>query len=310
MNPSPWYVILGPTGVGKTAAAIHAACSLDAEILSADSAQVYRGMDIGTSKPGRRDRVAVAHHLIDCVDPLQGFSVAEYVRLARKASHAIESGGKRVLIVGGTGLYLRALLEGLFNGPPASRTVRARLLEEAETFGPELLRSRLCRIDPEAAGKIGSRDVRRLVRALEVFELTGRPISAHQTQWNGPGRPVVIAGLRREREDLYRRIEKRVDRMVQEGLFQEVKTLLDAGVSPGSTAMQAIGYREISECFVGQRTRSEAIRLIKRNTRRLAKRQMTWFRGMKDIHWLSVARAEQASFTAKRLVDLFERYSS
>ncbi|MBN1918683.1 MAG: tRNA (adenosine(37)-N6)-dimethylallyltransferase MiaA [Verrucomicrobia bacterium] len=283
----PVYLV-GPTGVGKTATALALAERLPIEIVSADSMQVYRELDILSAKPTADDRARVPHHLIDILDVTEPFSAAEFRRLAEAAIVSIERRGKRALVVGGTGLYIRALADGLFDGPDASRDVRQRLLDEAEAKGTDHLHARLTEVDPAAAGKIARHDLRRIVRALEVYETTGRPISAQQTEWAEP-KACLMLGLRLPRATLYARINARVDAMFEAGAVEEVERLVAAGIQQGSTAMQAIGVREITAYLRGDTTLDEAKRRIKTQTRRYAKRQLTWFRKDPRIVWYDVA---------------------
>lgn len=289
---SPLICILGPTAVGKTEIAIQLAQHLDAEIVSLDSRQIYREMDIGTAKPTPDQRGAVPHHLIDCVGVDQPFSVAEYQRLADTAIAKIHELGKRTMAVGGAGLYFRGLVDGLFDGPSADAEIRSKLQREAEEHGNVALHERLHQCDPETANRVHPNNRVKVIRALEVYELTGKPISALQQQWkmNEPRYPFRALGLNMPRDMLYRRIEERVDRMVDIGLIEEVKGLLDQGYPRSCVAMQSFGYKELIEYLDGTRTLDEAIALLKQNTRRFAKRQLTWFRNDPRIEWLDISR--------------------
>ena len=289
---SPLICIVGPTAVGKTEIAIQLAQHLNAEIVSLDSRQIYREMDIGTAKPTLDQRGAVPHHLIDCVDVDQPFSVAEYQRLADTAIEDIRERGKRPMAVGGAGLYFRGLIDGLFEGPGADAEIRAKLQREADEHGNVALHERLHRCDPEAANRIHPNNLVRVIRALEVYELIGKPISALQQQWktNEPRYPFRAFGLNMPREVLYRRIEDRVDRMIEIGLIEEVKGLLDQGYPRDCVAMQSFGYKELIDHLDGKRTLDEAIALLKQNTRRFAKRQLTWFRNDPRIEWIDTSQ--------------------
>ena len=289
---SPLTCIVGPTAVGKTEIAIQLAQHLNAEIVSLDSRQIYRGMDIGTAKPTLDQRGAVPHHLIDCVDVDQPFSVAEYQRLADAAITQIRERNKRVMAVGGAGLYFRGLIDGLFEGPGGDAEIRAKLQREADEHGNIALHERLRRCDPEAANRIHPNNRVKVIRALEVYELTGQPISALQQQWkmNKPRYLFRAFGLNMPREVLYRRIEERVDQMVEIGLIEEVKGLLDQGYPRSCVAMQSFGYKELIDHLDGKRTLDEAIALLKQNTRRFAKRQLTWFRNDPRIEWLDISQ--------------------
>ena len=289
---SPLICIVGPTAVGKTEIAIQLAQHLDAEIVSLDSRQIYREMDIGTAKPIPEQQRAVPHHLIDCVDVDQTFSVAEYQRLADTAIAEIRERGKRTMAVGGAGLYFRGIIDGLFDGPGADAEIRAKLQREADEHGNVALHERLRRCDPETANRVHPNNLVRVIRALEVYELTGKPISSLQQQWkmNEPRYPFRAFGLNMPRETLYQRIEERVNRMVEAGLIEEVKGLLDQGCPRNCVAMQSFGYKELIDYLDGKRTLDEAISLLKQNTRRFAKRQLTWFRNDPRIEWLDTSQ--------------------
>ena len=284
--------ILGPTAVGKTEIAIQVAQRLNAEIVSLDSRQIYRGMDIGTAKPTPDQRGAVPHHLIDCVEVDQPFSVAEYQQLADVAITEIHGRGKRTMAVGGAGLYFRGIIDGLFDGPGADTDIRAKLQREADEHGNTALHERLRRCDPAAADRVHPNNLVRVIRALEIYELTGKPISTLQGQWkkSEPRYPFRAFGLNIAREMLYRRIEDRADRMVEAGLIEEVKWLLDQGYPRNCVAMKSFGYKELIEYLDGKRTLDEAIALLKQNTRRFAKRQLTWFRNDPRIEWLDISQ--------------------
>ena len=289
---SPLICIVGPTAVGKTEIAIQLAQHLDAEIVSLDSRQIYRGMDIGTAKPTPDQQRAVPHHLIDCVEVDQPFSVAEYQRLANTAIAEIQERGKRTTAVGGAGLYFRGIIDGLFDGPGADAETRSKFQREADEHGNVALHERLRQCDPEAANRVHPNNLVRVIRALEVYELTGKPISAFQQQWkkNEPRYPFRAFGLNMPREVLYRRIEERVDQMVEIGLIEEVKWLLDQGYPRNCIAMQSFGYKELIDYLDGMRTFDEAISLLKQNTRQFAKRQLTWFRNDPRIEWLDTSQ--------------------
>ena len=283
--------IVGPTAVGKTEIAVQLAQQLDAEIVSLDSRQIYREMNIGTAKPTPDQRGAVPHHLIDCVDVDQPFSVAEYQRLADAAITQIRERDKRTMAVGGAGLYFRGLIDGLFDGPGADAEIRAKLQREADELGNVALHERLRQCDPEAADRVHPNNLVRVIRALEVYELMGKPISALQRQWtmDEPRYPFRAFGLDMPREALYRRIEDRVDLMVEAGLVEEVKGLLDRGYPRNCVAMQSFGYKELIDYVDGGRRLDEAIALLKQNTRRFAKRQLTWFRSDPRIEWIDIS---------------------
>lgn len=279
-------VILGPTAVGKTEVGILVAEALDAEILSADSMQVYRGMEIGTAKPTPEQRARVRFHLVDVVDPNETFSAARFKALAWQAIDQIEARGKRVLIVGGTGLYLRVLLEGFTLPPvPQDPTLRARLQAEVQRYGSPFLHQKLQEVDPEAAHQLHPNDAVRIIRALEVYYHTGCPISRLQRR-ETPSRRLVKFGLSLPRPLLYQRINERVDRMMAAGFLEEVRNLLSRGYSPDLTSMKSLGYRHMVAYLQGRGSLEEAVEQFKRDTRRFAKRQITWFRREPDVIWL------------------------
>jgi tRNA dimethylallyltransferase len=281
-------IILGPTASGKTDLAVRLAELFGGEIVNADSMQVYRGMDIGTAKPSPEIRLRVTHHLIDIVDPDVNFSASDFRREAVLAIADIAGRGKRVFVVGGTGLYIRALLHGLVDSPSGAGAVRRELEEAAQRFGNEALLGELARVDPETSARLHPNDLVRIVRALEVYRLTGRPISQQRSEHGFAGdyyRALKI-GLTVERGELYERIDQRVERMIGEGLVEEVKALLDRGFSPGAKALRSIGYRQICAYLTGDYRLDEAVRLIKRDTRHYAKRQLTWFNTDREIKWV------------------------
>ncbi|HLB25154.1 MAG TPA: tRNA (adenosine(37)-N6)-dimethylallyltransferase MiaA [Nitrospirota bacterium] len=301
-------IIVGPTAVGKTELALALAEEINAEIISADSMQVYRGMDIGTAKPTPDERARVPHHLIDVADPREEFSAGRYVKLAEEAIEDIRGRGKVPLVVGGTGLYVRSLVDGLFEGPGADRALRDELTER-ERREPGSLYAALKGFDPAAADRINPSDVRRIIRALEVYYTSGEPISARQAQWSsGQGRPAKVAGLRLARPALYRRIEERVDKMMRAGLLDEVRALKDMGCPRGSASMQALGYKQLMAHLDGETTLEEAVRLIKRDTKRYAKRQFTWFGADKRVTWVDMdglKTPREALPDAKKALEIF-----
>ncbi len=283
MDTVPAIFLTGPTASGKTAIAVELAERIGAEIVSMDSMAVYRGMDIGTSKPSPADRARVPHHLLDIVEPWQEFSLAEYLAAADAAVREIGSRGRRVLFVGGTPLYLKALLRGVDSGPPPDAELRKRLAREARTTGAAALHQRLAALDPEAARRIHRNDLRRIVRAIEVFDKTGRPISESHVHFAGPpNQTACVFCVDLPRPELYRRINERVAAMFRGGFVDEVRSLLalDRPLSP--TARQAVGYKEVIELLQGDRSLAETIELVQRRTRQFAKRQLTWFRSIPE----------------------------
>jgi len=289
--------VLGPTAVGKSAAAVALAERFDGEIVNCDSMQVYRGFDIGTDKPGREERARVPHHLLDIVDGRTQFTAADFAVRAAEAVRAIARRGRLPLVVGGTGLYFRALFEGLFPGPGRDAAVRAALEAEVRAAGPEALWERLQAVDPEYAAKVGRRDAVRIVRALEVETLTGIPLSVHFRGTAGylPDFRAVKIGLRLESGALARRIEERVDRMFAQGLVEEVRGLLRGGLEESAPPFKALGYRQVLRALRGEISVEEAVRLTKIDTRHYAKRQMTWFRKSEGIAWFSPDDLEAAA---------------
>jgi len=282
-------VVLGPTAVGKSRVAVDLALCFGGEVVSGDSIQVYRGFDMGTDKPSEETRRGVPHHLIDVVGPEVQFTAADFVREALAAARGIAARGHLPIVAGGTGLYLKALLDGLFPGPGRDEAVRAALEAEAKEKGLDALFRRLEAVDPEYARKIRSRDRVRIVRALEVHATTGRPISEHFRSTESPvkGRTVIRIGLRLERDALIKRIEARVDRMFARGLIEEVRGLLARGIPETAPPFRALGYRHVLRYLKGETGRDEAIALTKTDTRQYAKRQMTWFRKMAGVVWFS-----------------------
>jgi tRNA dimethylallyltransferase len=280
--------IVGSTAVGKSSLAIQIAERLGAEIVNADSRQVYRGMDIGTAKPGADELRRVRHHLIDIRDPGRPLDVAEFMALARDAIAEIAARGQRVLVVGGSGLYLRAIRDGIFAGPSASAEIRARLNALASAHGVGELFARLKEVDPDAAVSIKPNDLKRIVRALEVYDQTGVPISQFQRRHHFAERPfdTLAVGFTLPRPVLYTTIEQRFDAMIEQGLIAEVQRLMANGYE---LPLSTIGYREIAGFVRGEITLTEAIARAKRASRQFAKRQLTWFRADPEIVWLDAA---------------------
>jgi len=293
MNIKPKIIVLcGSTGIGKTHTATTLARMYNGEIIGADSMQIYRRMDIGTAKPTAEEQASVPHHMIDVVEPDEPFDAARYSAMARKIMTNLCQRQIIPFIVGGTGLYIRALIHGIFPSPPSDPAVRGRLKKEAGTCGPAFLHRRLCACDPEAAGRIHPNDAFRIIRALEVYQLTGLPLSLQQAGHGFVEQPYTVlkTGLHLDREILYKRINHRVDAMISQGLVDEVRTLLAAGYSPELKSMQSIGYRHMIDYLENRLAWDEAVRTLKRDTRRYAKRQMTWLRGDTEIHWFEPGR--------------------
>jgi tRNA dimethylallyltransferase len=281
-------IIAGPTCVGKTDVAMTLAEPLRGQIVSADAMQVYRYMDIGTAKPTQQEQARVRHYLIDVVDPDEPFSAARFKTAAEAVIAELHEKGHPVFVVGGTGLYIKALTRGLFRVQEGNGALRERLRAEAKDLGSRVLHQRLQDVDPEGAARIHPHDAYRIVRALEVLELTGKPLSEHHIAHGFSDDPyhVLKIGLFLDREVLYQRINQRVDRMLEAGFLKEVKRLLHRGYSPKLKSLKSIGYRHMTEYLQGNAPWDETVRRFKRDTRRYAKRQMAWFKADPEIHWL------------------------
>ena len=303
MTFQPLLVILvGPTGSGKSDVAIRLAKRLKGEIINCDSMQIYRGMDIGTAKPSRPMRRQVQHHLVDVIAPSQTMNVARFSRLARKTIGEIVGRGKVPILVGGSGLYLRAVTDGIFPGVGEDAILRERLYARQKIEGSQRLHAELKRMDPEAARKIHPNDGRRIVRALEVYQKTGKPISLLQKEREGIGQRYRTRwfGLKPDRGKLYQRIEARVDEMFRKGLVDEVKKVSKKRM--GLTSRKALGYAEVLSYLKGEATLERTVALMKRNHRRYAKRQLSWFRQEKQIAWIPVSPKELAETIAGRIL--------
>ena len=293
----PLLVIVGPTAVGKSALSIRLAQDFEGEIVSADSRQIYRGLDIGADKPTLQQRALAPHHLLDVVDPDEVLSLAQFQELAYQAIDSIQARRRLPILVGGTGQWIWAMVEG-WGVPrvPPDAGLRAKLAAEAARVGQAALHTQLAAVDPEAAQKIDPRNLRRVIRALEVYQVTGLPISQHQRKQAPPYRLLII-GLTRPRDELYRRIDQRIEQMMARGLLAEVQRLVEAGYSWQQPAMSGLGYRQIGQFLRGEVTLTEAVALIKKETRRFVRQQYNWFR-LDDvrINWfdLSTERPEPA----------------
>jgi tRNA dimethylallyltransferase len=291
---NPLIVLVGPTAVGKSAVAIRLAQQHRSEIVSADSRMVYRGMDIGTAKPGPADRADVVHHLIDVAAPDEPFSAGRFKILAAAVIERMQREGKVPIIVGGTGLYVKLLLHGLWEGPEADWPFREGLYEDERREGAGHLHQRLKTIDPDSALAIKPQDRSKLVRAIEVYEKTGRPISDHHREHRFSEKPyeAILIGLRRSRDDLYRRIEARVDQMMADALVEEVRGLIEKGYSAELPSMKGLGYRQIVGYLKGEYDQAEAVDRLKRDTKHYAKRQFTWFNRDPSIRWIDLSESE------------------
>ena len=280
-------VICGPTGIGKTSAGIEAAEAFGGEIISADSMQIYKYMDIGTAKPTPEERARIRHHMIDIIEPDEEFSAAKFALTANEIIESLKTRSIIPFLVGGTGLYIKALVHGLFSPGTSFAETRNRLKKEAETDGTESLYKRLLESD-RGAEKIHPNDTFRIIRALEVYETTGMTISEHHKKhrFSGNRFNVLKIGLTTDREDLYKQIEKRVDLMIEAGFAEEVKRLLEMNYPAGLKSMQSIGYRHMVEYVAGRVPLDETVKTLKQDTRRFAKRQMTWFNADLEIVWI------------------------
>ena len=305
-------VIVGPTASGKTRMAVELAKAHNGEVVSADSMQIYRRMDIGTAKPTAEEMRGVPHHMIDVADPEEDFSVARYVELASACVDDILARGKLPIVAGGTGLYVDSLLSGrTFAAFSPESALRKELEEELAERGGEAMLAELSRVDPEAAARLHPNDHKRIVRALEVYRSTGKTISEHnrETQALPPRYEALTIGLNfQDRADLWARIDARVDQMAADGLEREVRELLSSGLSPRCTAMQAIGYKEFVAAVEGDMTWREAEELVKLRSRQYAKRQLTWFRRSRDTHWLLWEKNPNFGNARQRSTELLEEF--
>jgi tRNA dimethylallyltransferase len=303
-TPADCWFLTGPTASGKTTIGIELARRVGAEIISLDSMAVYRGMDVGTAKPTASQRGMIPHHLIDIVDPAVEFSAFEYIEAARAKRAEIRGRGHEVLFVGGTPLYLKALLRGLFRGPAADWEFRREVEDELQRVGHDALHQRVALIDPLSAAKLHPNDTRRLIRALEVYRLTGQPISHQQTQFD-EGRPAEVCRvfvLQWPRPQLHARIAQRVEAMFAAGLVDEVRRLTGDGRRLGRTASQAVGYREVMELLAGRCDLDEARERVARRTRQFAKRQMTWFRSLSECRGVAVFDGSDPAEAAAQII--------
>ena len=299
-----WF-LAGPTAVGKTALSLELASALPAEIVAMDSMTVYRGMDIGTAKASSAEQAAVPHHLLDLVDPHEEYSVAEYVEAAAAVAADIVRRGKTPLFVGGTGLYLRSLLRGVFAGPPANWPLRRELEVQAAEKGAQWLHNQLLQRDAESAARLHPNDQRRIIRAIEVVEATGQPLSAQHQQTPLPPdrRPQHVFWLEPPRDWLYQRINHRVQWMLDEGLIDEVRTLLARTPPPGRTARQGLGYKEVIDHLQGNVSLELMIDTIQTRTRQFAKRQHTWFRNLEECHAVTINGQETVDTLRQTVLD-------
>ncbi len=300
-----WY-LTGATASGKTQVGIEMARLLDAEIISLDSMSIYRGMDIGTAKPSAEQRAQIPHQMIDILDPVETFSVSQYRDAAMNQIDEIHGRGKQILFVGGTALYLKALLRGLFDGPPANWEFRKQIEAELEEVDSQLLMQRLRDVDPVTAHRLHTNDRRRIIRALEVYTSTGKPISHWQMEFDD-GRDAEsckVFTLRHPRPELHRRIEERVDRMFEEGLVAEVQQLLAQWTELGHTAAQAVGYHEVIAFLNGDMDQPQMVEKVRVRTRRFARHQETWFRGLSECRLIDLDGTVDPQAVAEQVVEL------
>lgn len=300
--------VVGPTASGKTAFGIQLAQALESEVISADSMQFYRGMEIGTGAPTPEEQAQVPHHLVGVLSPSEEMTAAEFGDTARELVSSLNARGKTAVVVGGSGLYLQSLIDGLFPGPSKHPAIRARLEAEAADSGIASLYARLEEVDPLYANVVYDNDLRRIVRALEVHELSGRPLSELHREYRDQAESLdaVQIGLDYPREALYDRINRRVDVMLDSGLVQEVKTLIDDGYGDDIHRLKSLGYREIAAHLRGECSLDDAAQRMKMFTRRYAKRQLTWFKGDTRVQWLPVNTAESSAFHLERALELLQ----
>ncbi|MFP4016361.1 MAG: tRNA (adenosine(37)-N6)-dimethylallyltransferase MiaA [Halanaerobiales bacterium] len=312
MERYPLVVILGPTAAGKTELSLKIAEEINGEIISADSMQIYRMMDIGTAKASKEEQQRIKHHLIDIVNPDQEFSVADYQEKVDKLIPEIIARGSLPILVGGTGLYIKAIIEGfLFPEMNTNMELRKQLEKEASKHGNEYVHDKLRKIDKELAEKLHPNDLRRVIRGIEVYHETGHTVTYYkEKQAETPARYNALKiGLTRERDILYQRINQRVDKMIEEGLIKEVNSLLESGYDIGTTALQGLGYKEILRYLDNEYSLDEAVRILKRDTRHFAKRQLTWFRRDNSIHWFDLSEMDQST-VFKEITSLINKWSS
>lgn len=291
---TPLVIIVGPTAVGKTTFAIEIAKQLNGEIVSADSMQIYKYMDVGSAKPTKKELAEVRHYLVDEIDPTEVFSAAEYQKLAKKYISNILSSGKTPIICGGTGLYINSLIYDMdFSVQPSQSAFRQKAEEEALEFGLEFVHNKLKSIDLESAGRIHPNNLRKVIRALEVYESSGEVIKEFEKSFiKTKDYDYILIGLTRNREELYNRINERVDLLLQMGLVEELQSLLSMGLTEDCISMKGIGYKEIIGYLQGRYDYTSAVQLVKQNSRRYAKRQLTWFRRYNDIRWFNISEFE------------------
>jgi tRNA dimethylallyltransferase len=307
MHQTLW-VLTGPTACDKTEIGFTVAQKIKGEIVSADSMLFYRGMDIGTAKPSPGMRELVPHHFIDIIDPWESYSVGRYVDDVEALISDVDSEERKFLVVGGSPLYIKGLVDGIFNGPAADWDIRRELEELADEKGNQHVHDILQKIDPVKAGELHPNNLRRIIRAIEVYRITGKPVSVLQEQYKLAKKSYQfkIMCLAREKEDIYRRINERVETMFDKGLVDEVRSLLDNPRGLSKQAKQALGYKEVIQYLDGGFTLDDAKEMVKQSTRRFAKRQMTWFRSFPDIQWLEADEHEGSGPISDEIITLLE----
>ena len=298
-------IICGPTGIGKTAVGINLAEKFGGEIIGADSMQIYRHMDIGTAKPTLEERRRVVHHMVDIVDPDEDFDAVQFSERARSTIAALDTQGRLAFVVGGTGLYIKALLHGLFQSEPVDSKIRNRLKQQLDQDGSSSLYERLEQVDPATAGRLHPNDSYRIIRALETIESSGKSISKYHQDHGFQEDPFITLklGLRIDRQKLYAQLDRRVDAMIHSGLIEEVKKLLAMGYAAELKSMQSIGYRHMVEFFAERLPWEECVRTLKRDTRRFAKRQFTWFGADPQIKWYAPDQRDQIIEAVERFLE-------
>lgn len=299
-------VIAGPTGCGKTDLSVKIAKKIGAEIISSDSMQIYKGMDIGTAKVTKEEMQNVPHHMIDILSPFESYSVSDYCKDAKKIAEGIFQKGKPVVLVGGTGLYTDSFIKDIDFSEDGEKdfALRRELEYFARDYGPEALHKKLSEFDPKSAQTIHPNNIKRVIRAIEYYKLTGETIWEHNEKTKQKSSPYeyVYIGLTRDREELYERIDKRVDLMIEAGLTEEVMNLYKTGLSNGHTSMQALGYKELFWYIQGKATFDEAVRILKRDSRRYAKRQLTWFGKNPEINWINLSHTPDGEDVAMKIL--------
>lgn len=313
MNKKPLLMLVGPTAVGKTNLSVELAKALNGEIISADSMQIYEYMDIGTAKITDVEKKGIVHHLIDEVTPEVDFSVSDFQKKASSYIDDIVSRGKLPIVVGGTGLYINSLIYDLdFTSSVSNWNLRYEYKEKANAYGNEYIYDELKNVDPLSAERIHVNDTNRVIRALEVYYETGKPMSLCYKDFRKPRDEfdIVMIGLRMDREKLYERINKRIDIMIEQGLIDEVKSLIDRGYSENLTSMQAIGYKEVISYLKDNCSLDETVEILKRQSRRYAKRQLTWFRKEKRVNWIDVDEFDTIDDIKKAALDIINRESN